>query len=72
MAKIAVLDRAQRVGEECQFRPGRRGRTSRRFGARQPHLGYGVAETWRDFYPRSIENALAFLDGKPIRVVTPP
>lgn len=37
-----------------------------------PHLGYGVAETWADFYPRSIENALAFLDGKPIRVVTAP
>jgi phosphoglycerate dehydrogenase-like enzyme len=35
-----------------------------------PHLGYGVAETWADFYPRSVENALAFLDGKPIRVVT--
>jgi phosphoglycerate dehydrogenase-like enzyme len=34
-----------------------------------PHLGYGVEETWRDFYPRSIENALAFLDGTPIRVV---
>jgi phosphoglycerate dehydrogenase-like enzyme len=37
-----------------------------------PHLGYGVAEKWADFYPRSIENALAFLDGKPIRVVTAP
>jgi phosphoglycerate dehydrogenase-like enzyme len=37
-----------------------------------PHLGYGVAETWADFYPRSIENALAFLDGKPIRVVAAP
>jgi phosphoglycerate dehydrogenase-like enzyme len=34
-----------------------------------PHSGYGVAETWRDFYPRSIENVLAFLDGAPIRVV---
>ena len=34
-----------------------------------PHLGYGVDETWRDFYPRSIENAEAFLAGKPIRVV---
>ena len=34
-----------------------------------PHLGYGVAETWRQFYPQSVENALAFLDGKPIRVV---
>jgi phosphoglycerate dehydrogenase-like enzyme len=33
-----------------------------------PHLGYGVAETWREFYPRSVENALAFLEGKPIRV----
>ena len=34
-----------------------------------PHLGYGVAETWRQFYPQSIENVEAFLDGKPIRVV---
>ena len=34
-----------------------------------PHLGYGVEETWRDFYPRSIENALAFLDGAPIRTL---
>lgn len=34
-----------------------------------PHLGYGVEETWRQFYPQSVENALAFLDGKPIRVV---
>jgi phosphoglycerate dehydrogenase-like enzyme len=36
-----------------------------------PHLGYGVAETWAQFYPQSVENALAFLDGKPIRVVNP-
>jgi phosphoglycerate dehydrogenase-like enzyme len=36
-----------------------------------PHLGYGVAETWDQFYPQSVENALAFLDGKPIRVVNP-
>ncbi|MCW6513184.1 D-2-hydroxyacid dehydrogenase family protein [Lichenifustis flavocetrariae] len=36
-----------------------------------PHLGYGVAETWHDFYPKSVENALAFLDGTPIRVVGP-
>ena len=35
-----------------------------------PHLGYGVAETWRDFYRRSVENAIAFLDGKPIRVLS--
>jgi phosphoglycerate dehydrogenase-like enzyme len=37
-----------------------------------PHLGYGVAETWRQFYSQNIENAEAFLDGKPIRVVTVP
>lgn len=36
-----------------------------------PHLGYGVAETWASFYPQSVENALAFLDGKPIRVANP-
>jgi phosphoglycerate dehydrogenase-like enzyme len=34
-----------------------------------PHLGYGVEETWRQFYPQSVENAEAFLAGKPIRVV---
>jgi phosphoglycerate dehydrogenase-like enzyme len=37
-----------------------------------PHLGYGVAETWAQFYPQSVENAEAFLDGKPIRVLTAP
>jgi phosphoglycerate dehydrogenase-like enzyme len=36
-----------------------------------PHLGYGVRETWDQFYPQSMENALAFLDGKPVRVVNP-
>jgi phosphoglycerate dehydrogenase-like enzyme len=36
-----------------------------------PHLGYCVQETWEQFYPQSIENALAFLDGKPVRVVNP-
>ena len=36
-----------------------------------PHLGYGVQETWVSFYPQSIENALAFLDGKPVRVTNP-
>jgi phosphoglycerate dehydrogenase-like enzyme len=36
-----------------------------------PHLGYGVSETWRQFYPQSVENAEAFLDGKPVRVVNP-
>jgi hypothetical protein len=34
-----------------------------------PHLGFGVAEIWRQFYPQSVENALAFLSGKPVRVV---
>ena len=36
-----------------------------------PHLGYCVRETWDQFYPQMIENALAFLDGKPIRVMNP-
>ena len=36
-----------------------------------PHMGYGVKETWDGFYPQMIENALAFLDGKPIRVTNP-
>ena len=30
-----------------------------------PHLGYSVREVYREFYAQSIENALAFLDGKP-------
>ena len=36
-----------------------------------PHLGYGVRENWKEFYQQSIENALAFLDGKPVRVTNP-
>jgi phosphoglycerate dehydrogenase-like enzyme len=36
-----------------------------------PHLGYGVQDTWLNFYPQSMENALAFLDDKPVRVVNP-
>ena len=35
-----------------------------------PHLGYSVDEVYREFYRQSVENALAFLDGKPIRVLT--
>jgi phosphoglycerate dehydrogenase-like enzyme len=34
-----------------------------------PHIGYGVHETWTAFYRQSLENALAFLDGKPLRVM---
>jgi phosphoglycerate dehydrogenase-like enzyme len=36
-----------------------------------PHLGYCIKETWDQFYPQMIENALAFLDGKPVRVTNP-
>jgi phosphoglycerate dehydrogenase-like enzyme len=36
-----------------------------------PHLGYGVQETWTEFYQQSMENALAFLEGKPVRVTNP-
>ena len=36
-----------------------------------PHLGYGSADTFRQFYGESIENVLAFLDGTPIRVMNP-
>jgi phosphoglycerate dehydrogenase-like enzyme len=33
-----------------------------------PHVGYTVVETMRHFYAQSVENAVAFLDGSPIRV----
>jgi phosphoglycerate dehydrogenase-like enzyme len=36
-----------------------------------PHLGYCVKETWDGFYPQMIENAVGFLDGKPVRVTNP-
>ena len=36
-----------------------------------PHLGYCVQETWDSFYPQMIENALGFIDGKPVRVTNP-
>jgi phosphoglycerate dehydrogenase-like enzyme len=36
-----------------------------------PHLGYGVQETWKQFYGQSVENALAFLDDHPVRVINP-
>jgi phosphoglycerate dehydrogenase-like enzyme len=34
-----------------------------------PHLGYSVIEVYKEYYQQSIENALAFLEGKPIRVL---
>lgn len=36
-----------------------------------PHLGYVTAETLRSFYRQGVDNVLAFLDGKPIRVLQP-
>ena len=36
-----------------------------------PHMGYGVKETWDGFYPQMIENALGFMEGKPVRVTNP-
>ncbi len=36
-----------------------------------PHVGYTVVETMRHFYVQSVENALAFLEGRPIRVTNP-
>jgi len=34
-----------------------------------PHLGYSVMDVYRVFYAQHVENALAWLDGKPIRVL---
>ena len=36
-----------------------------------PHLGYCSSEVYAQFYRESIENVLAFLDGKPLRVLNP-
>lgn len=36
-----------------------------------PHQGYCAREVYAQFYRESIENVLAFLDGKPIRVLNP-
>ncbi len=33
-----------------------------------PHIGYGTAETFHQFYRQSIENVTAFLDGTPINL----
>jgi phosphoglycerate dehydrogenase-like enzyme len=34
-----------------------------------PHLGYSALEVYREYYAECAENALAWLDGKPIRVL---
>jgi len=33
-----------------------------------PHIGYGTAETFRQFYRQGIENVTAFLDGVPVNL----
>jgi len=37
-----------------------------------PHLGYSVSEVYAEYYQQSVENALAYLDGKPVRVLERP
>ena len=34
-----------------------------------PHLGYSALEVYAEYYRHAVENVLAFLDGKPIRVL---
>ncbi|HZU88214.1 MAG TPA: D-2-hydroxyacid dehydrogenase family protein [Stellaceae bacterium] len=34
-----------------------------------PHIGYVTEEGYRGWYPQIVENIVAFLDGKPIRVI---
>ena len=34
-----------------------------------PHYGYGTAEVFSEFYQQLVENALSYLDGRPIRTV---
>ena len=36
-----------------------------------PHQGYTTQEIYSQFYRESIDNVLAFLDGKPVRVLNP-
>lgn len=36
-----------------------------------PHLGYVVRERMKDFYEETAENVRAFLDGAPVRTITP-
>jgi len=37
-----------------------------------PHIGYVTAEAYRLFYADAVENIVAWLDGKPLRVIEPP
>jgi phosphoglycerate dehydrogenase-like enzyme len=36
-----------------------------------PHLGFVVDDAYRDFYAQTVENILGFVNGKPVRVLTP-
>ncbi len=63
---VAALD----VYDQEPLPPGHKLRTAPNT-VLTPHLGYGVREVWAQFYPESVENALAFLDGHPVRVVNP-
>jgi len=36
-----------------------------------PHLGYVTSETYHIFYGHAVEDIKAYLDGKPVRVLTP-
>ena len=36
-----------------------------------PHIGYVTEENYRSSYPQIVDNVLAFLDGKLIRVISP-
>jgi phosphoglycerate dehydrogenase-like enzyme len=36
-----------------------------------PHLGYVIEESYKVTYPQSLEDILAWMDGKPLRVITP-
>ena len=35
-----------------------------------PHIGYVTEENYRSSYPQIVDNVTAFLDGRPIRVIT--
>ena len=35
-----------------------------------PHIGYVTEEYYRDAYPQIVENVAAFLDGRPVRVIS--
>ena len=37
-----------------------------------PHFGYSALEVYAEYYRHTVENVLAFLDGKPIRVLELP